>query len=217
MKSSSKILISMLMIGMLTGYRIRTIPKLSATLDQLPGHGIRRLQQIAVALFLQETEVHDITPVQYAALHTVANEAGIDQRSLALAIGLDTSTLAGVIDRLAARGLIERAVSAHDRRMHALAATAAGKRLLAAVEPGMQRAQQRILAPLRNKAERVEFMRMLSVLVESNNDASRAPSQTLVARRSTVKPRTPPSGAAPAVGAATRRRVGTGPRSGQVR
>ena len=37
------------------------------------------------------------------------------------------------------------------------------------------RAQARILAPL-PRAERAEFMRMLRVLVDANNDLSRAPS-----------------------------------------
>ncbi len=45
-------------------------------LEALPGHHIRRLQQIAVAIFLQETEATGITPVQYAALQAVANTPG---------------------------------------------------------------------------------------------------------------------------------------------
>ena len=40
-------------------------------LDALPGHYIRRLQQIAVALFLEETAEFGITPVQFAALQAV--------------------------------------------------------------------------------------------------------------------------------------------------
>ena len=77
-------------------------------LDVLPGYLIRRLQQIAVAVFLQETEACNITPVQYAALQTVQRSPGIDQRSLARTIGFDTSTIGGVIDRLEARGLVQR-------------------------------------------------------------------------------------------------------------
>ena len=52
-------------------------------LEALPGHYIRRLHQIAVAIFLQETQAHGLTPVQYAALQSVANTPGIDQRTLA--------------------------------------------------------------------------------------------------------------------------------------
>lgn len=145
-------------------------------LEQLPGHHIRRLQQIAVAIFLQETEPLGVTPVQYAALQTVANAPGIDQRTLARKIGFDTSTIAGVVDRLEARGLLRRNASAEDRRVRLLTITAEGQALLAELLPGMLRAQERMLAPLK-KAERAEFMRMLRVLVRTNNELSRAPSE----------------------------------------
>jgi len=48
--------------------------------EALPGHYIRRLQQIAVAVFLQATEAHGVTPVQYAALNQVARTPGVDQQ-----------------------------------------------------------------------------------------------------------------------------------------
>lgn len=158
--------------------KINAATTLPAALDELPGHYIRRLQQIAVAVFLQETEAHGLTPVQFAALHTVGHAPGIDQRTLAGRVGLDTSTVAGVIDRLEARGLIERQASPADRRVRLLALTREGTQALRAVAPDMLKAQERILAPLR-KAERVEFMRMLRVLVEANNELSRAPSDVV--------------------------------------
>ena len=153
----------------------RTRASTPVDLEDLPGHHIRRLQQIAVAVFLQETEAHGITPVQFAAMQTVNNQPGIDQRTLAARIGLDTSTIAGVIDRLEARGLVQRNASAEDRRVRLLTITDAGRTLLAAVAPGMLKAQDRMLAPL-SPAERSEFMRMLRLLVEANNELSRAPS-----------------------------------------
>lgn len=143
-------------------------------LESLPGHHIRRLQQIAVAIFLQETEATGVTPVQYAALQTVANAPGTDQRSLARSIGFDTSTIASVVDRLEARGLLQRNASPDDRRVRLLSLTDEGHALLGTVIPGMHRAQARMLAPL-SKPERAEFMRMLRVLVTTNNELSRAP------------------------------------------
>lgn len=144
-------------------------------LDGLPGHAIRRLQQIAVAIFLQETEGLGVTPVQFAALQAVHNAPGLDQRTLARTIGFDTSTTAGVIDRLEARGLLRRSASPDDRRVRLLTLTPDGEALLAQVIPRMQRAQARMLEPL-PKAERAEFMRMLKALVDANNELSRAPS-----------------------------------------
>lgn len=144
-------------------------------LDDLPGHLIRRLQQIAVAIFLQEAEASGLTPVQFAALQTVANQPGIDQRSLARASGLDTSTIAGVIDRLEGRGLLLRSVSPADRRARLLTLTPEGHAVLREVVPCMHRAQERILAPLAPGEQR-EFLRMLRTLVDANNELSRAPS-----------------------------------------
>jgi MarR family transcriptional regulator, lower aerobic nicotinate degradation pathway regulator len=144
-------------------------------LDALPGYHIRRLQQIAVAVFLQETEAHGLTPVQYAAMQAVKNSPGFDQRTLAGTIGFDTSTIGGVIDRLEARGLLARSASPNDRRVRLLTLTDAGRALLEAAVPSMLRAQERMLAPLPKK-ERAEFMRMLRVLVTANNEHSRAPS-----------------------------------------
>ncbi len=150
-------------------------PAASVDLDALPGFHIRRLQQIAVAIFLQETEAHGITPVQYAALQAVQTSPGLDQRSLARAIGFDTSTIAGVVDRLEARGWVQRNASPTDRRVRLLTITGAGQALLLAVQPDMLRAQQRMLAPL-SADEQAEFMRMLRRLVTANNASSRAPS-----------------------------------------
>jgi MarR family transcriptional regulator, lower aerobic nicotinate degradation pathway regulator len=143
-------------------------------LDDMPGHYIRRLQQIAVAIFLDESKELEVTPVQYAALQAISNDPGIDQRTLAGRIGFDTSTIGGVIDRLDARGLVLRSTSESDRRVRLLTLTASGRALARAVVPRMLRAQERILAPL-PKAERELFMAMMRRLVEANNEMSRAP------------------------------------------
>ena len=144
-------------------------------LDTLPGHYIRRLQQIAVAVFLQETEAHGLTPVQYAALNQVERTPGVDQRTLARLIGQDTSTTASVIDRLEARGLMRRQASPDDRRVRLLQLTDEGIALLAAVAPDIVSAQERMLSPL-TPAERKEFMRMLRAIVAANKELSRVAS-----------------------------------------
>jgi DNA-binding MarR family transcriptional regulator len=143
-------------------------------LTDLPGHYIRRLQQIAVGVFMEETQAFGVTPVQFAALNAIVASPGIDQRTLAASIGFDTSTIGGVVDRLEARGWVQRQVSRQDRRARLLQVTSEGRRLLQDVSAAVLATQERILAPL-PEAERQEFLRMLKVLVATNNDASRAP------------------------------------------
>jgi MarR family transcriptional regulator, lower aerobic nicotinate degradation pathway regulator len=149
-------------------------PPPTARIDDMPGHRIRRLHQISVGLFLQELGDAGITPVQYAALQTVAHHPGLDQRTLAGSIALDTSTTGGVIDRLEQRGWLERRTAPDDRRVRQLWLTEAGQRALAQATPAVQRAQAQILAPL-DAAERETFLRLLHRLVDTNNAHSRAP------------------------------------------
>ncbi len=142
-------------------------------LEDLPGHYIRRLQQVAVGIFMDETADVNVTPVQFALLFAASQETGLDQRTLAARIGLDTSTIGAVVDRLESRELIERKVSPDDKRVRLLSVTPAGKKLLQAVMPAMLRAQDRMLAPL-PKADRPKFMAMVKRIVDENSAWSRA-------------------------------------------
>lgn len=142
--------------------------------NRLPGNFIRRLHQISVAVFLQETEAFNVTPVQFAALQAVLATPGMDQRTMAGVIGQDASTTTGVIDRLEARGLMTRSPSPTDRRARCLSITEAGRELLGQVTPAVLRAQTLVLEPLPEE-ERAEFMRLIEVLVKGNNALSRAP------------------------------------------
>jgi hypothetical protein len=74
----------------------------------------------------------------------------------------------------AAKGLIRRLPNPIDRRTKLLYVTPAGRRLIRAIEPAVQSAQRRILAPLGADERRV-FMQMLQRLVHINNEHSRAP------------------------------------------
>jgi len=138
-----------------------------------PGHLIRRAQQIAVALFLEETAAFDVTPPQYAALVAIAHYPGIDQRSLANAIAIDRSTIGDLVTRLELRGLVARAPG-DDRRTKSLTITTAGSELIERIAPHVARAQERILYGLESD-ERQRFLGMLTRLVDVHNETSRAP------------------------------------------
>lgn len=140
----------------------------------MPGHLIRRAQQIAVGIFVEECAALDLTPVQYAALVAIRAHPEIDATRLSALVAFDRSTLGNVLERLEAKGLIARGPSAEDRRLKLLSLTTAGERLVAAAGPAVARAQARILAPLA-PADRARLTALLATLVQLNNDASRAP------------------------------------------
>jgi DNA-binding MarR family transcriptional regulator len=139
-----------------------------------PGHLIRRAQQIAVAVFAEETAGFDVTPVQYAALVAIRENPDVDATRLSALIAFDRSTLGRVLDLLERKGLIERRGAGNDRRVKLLRVTEEATRRLAAMAPAVERAQSRILGPLPPE-ERAGFMRGLEKLVQMNNTLSRAP------------------------------------------
>lgn len=147
-----------------------------AEIYQMPGHLIRRLNQISTAVFAEHmaTSGLDLTSVQYAALSTIAEHPQIDQVSLAGAIAYDKVTIGGVIDRLESKGLVTRTVSPQDRRMRLLQVTKAGGLLLDRVRPIVVALQDDILAGL-TMTERTTLVHLMEKVAIAGNDRSRAP------------------------------------------
>lgn len=131
----------------------------------MPGHLIRRLQQIHAALFSEECGAHGLTSVQFAALTAIGENRGIDATRLAAIIAFDRSTIGDVLERLEGKGWIARSPSATDRRVKLLELTPAGRRVLNAVLPAIHRVQERILAPLA-AADRARVVELLERLVD---------------------------------------------------
>ena len=139
-----------------------------------PGYLFRRMQQIAVAIFIEECKDFDLTPVQYAALIAIHTHPGIDATRLSAVIAFDRSTLGNVIERLEAKKLIERKPSAQDKRVKLLYLTKAGATLLRDITSSVDRSQARMLQPLK-AADRKTLLALLTQLVDLNNEASRVP------------------------------------------
>ena len=137
-------------------------------LSTLPGHSIRRVHQTAVAFYTEEVGDLKLTPVQYAALQTICNQPNIDQTTLAKAIAFDTSTINGDIDRLEARGLLERNTSPHDKRVRLIAPTKLGLETLKNVIPRVLQSQEVLLKPL-DENERKEYMRLMQKIINFNS------------------------------------------------
>jgi DNA-binding MarR family transcriptional regulator len=132
------------------------------------------MQQIAVAIFVEECKAYDLTPVQYAALIAIHTHPGIDATRLSAVIAFDRSTLGNVIERLEAKRLIARKPSGEDKRVKLLDLTKAGATLLRDIMASVDRAQARMLQPLK-PADRKTLMALLTQLVDLNNEASRVP------------------------------------------
>ncbi|MEA2219665.1 MAG: hypothetical protein QOJ35_2291 [Solirubrobacteraceae bacterium] len=68
-----------------------------------------------------------LTPPQLFALRTLDPDEPVPMRALAAALRCDSSNVTGLVDGLAAQGLVERREAEHDRRVRMLVVTERGK------------------------------------------------------------------------------------------
>jgi DNA-binding MarR family transcriptional regulator len=139
------------------------MPK-SFDFQHAPGHLIRRAHQLAVAIFMEETGAHDVTPVQFAILNALMQDPGEDQVTLAGKVAFDAATFGSVIGRLESKGWVRREPDEHDRRRKLLWVTPEGEKAALSMKRAVAKAQARILDPL-NDAERKQLVTLLGKLV----------------------------------------------------
>jgi len=139
-----------------------------------PGFMIRRVHQIAVALFIEETGRLGVTNTQYGILFVLKHRPGIDQISVANLLGLDRSTTAMVLKKLEQEGLVVRSVGAHDRRRHSLQLTRSGGKLLSQLAEPAGKAQARALSAFKPR-EQARFLQLLDKFTRAFNGSTRVP------------------------------------------
>lgn len=146
------------------------------SLHQLPGFLIRRLHQISTSIFAERMARlgEDITGVQSSCLSVLNDFPGLDQATLAAMTAQDRVTIGGAVDRLVAKGLVQRETSPRDRRARVLTLTPEGAALHARLLPEIAACQEEILTGL-DAAERAQFLTLLGRVVAAGNDRSRAP------------------------------------------
>ncbi|HMA74904.1 MAG TPA: MarR family transcriptional regulator [Xanthobacteraceae bacterium] len=139
-----------------------------------PGFMIRRVHQIAVSLFIEETGKLGVTNRQYGILFVLKHRPGVDQISVANLLGLDRSTTGMVLKKLEDDGLVARSIDARDRRRHSLRLTKSGERLLSRLAEPARKARARVLSAF-TPSERTLFLQLLDKFTRAFNGSTRVP------------------------------------------
>ncbi len=134
-------------------------------LHTMPGHLVRRVHQVVIALFAVECGQFEITSVQYAALVAIQSQPGLDATRLSGVIAFDRSTIGDVLERLEAKGWVVRRPSLEDRRVKRLELSALGRQLLLSVQPAVERVQVRLLERL-TSSERSILLGLLARIAD---------------------------------------------------
>src|SRR4051794_33904279 len=150
-------------------------------LYRMPGHLVRRVQQISSALFAEETAGFDITSVQFAALFAIRENPDVDATRLSHLVAFDRSTLGDVLERMESKGWIVRNATATDRRVKLVRLTPDGGALVEQAMPAVQRVKERLPAPLA-PGDRGTLVRLLAQIAQVHNDVTPAPLRVVAQR-----------------------------------
>ena len=160
-------------------------------------HLLHRSLQLALDLHT-ETGPTEITQRQYTVLAAAAAVDGQTQNDLVRATGIDRSTLADLVARMLAKGLLERQRSATDARANTVRLSEAGRRALSESAGPAAAADEKLLSYLPAK-KRDGFLKALGVLAGAadNPEAEPKPVKEKVAKGKPLKDRTTPKAAKP--------------------
>jgi DNA-binding MarR family transcriptional regulator len=134
----------------------------SGPLPGLLGYRLRLAQQAVFRDFAES--VSELPPGRVGILLLIEANPGVTQTRLAQAVGLDRSTLVGVLHSLAARELVERR-RGEDRRTNGLWLTRTGRTLVANLKRRIRSHERRVAARL-SPEERGQLLALLEKLAE---------------------------------------------------
>ena len=91
----------------------------------------------------------DLSPSQFNVLNLLYDRrAGCTHIELSRSLIMHRSNVTGLVDRLEARGLVQRRDSAHDRRAYRVVLTTAGRKLLQQILPQYYEAAEQVWGAL---------------------------------------------------------------------
>ena len=136
------------------------------SLQQSPGHLLRRAQQYADDLYKNHVGKDGPTARQFTVLHTVSQEEGLSQTDLVRRTGIDRSTLADMIARLTKKGYLARQRTKDDARANSVKLTASGRKVLTSASNKVMKAEEEALSML-PKTQQASFMKNLRSYAEA--------------------------------------------------
>ena len=137
--------------------------------DELGVH-LRRAQLASFRHFAHAVSAAEgITPGLYGMLQAIANNPGLSQSALAVAMDVDRSSIVKVVDQLEEKGLIVRDASPTDRRRYRLHMTVTGTQALERIEDAVMR-QDRAFSARLDEAERATLIDFLKRLYQPDSE-----------------------------------------------
>ena len=129
-----------------------------------------RLSNALIWFRNRELQLHDLTSSQFEVIRYLLThrEQNITAGTIMTQLELSQSTIAGILKRLHAKGLIQRRTDQHDARREFVILTEKGLALEESLQ-GIAYKTEKILLQGMSQAEQEEFYRLLQLALENMN------------------------------------------------
>lgn len=129
-----------------------------------------RLSNALIWFRNQELQLHDLTSSQFEVIRYLLThrEQNITAGMIMTQLELSQSTIAGILKRLHAKGLIQRRMDQHDARREFVSLTEQGLALEESLQ-GIAYKTEKILLRGMSQAEQEEFYRLLYLALDNMN------------------------------------------------
>ncbi|MFB9276650.1 MarR family winged helix-turn-helix transcriptional regulator [Cohnella cellulosilytica] len=138
--------------------------------------GFMQLSFLAQAILGRTGAEHDLSIIQIRLLG-ILRDREPSMAQLARHLGLDKSSITGLVDRAERRGLVERTTSSTDRRGYNVRVTAAGWQIIRAVGDEIERQINAVFARL-TEVERAQFAALATKILDASSPGSSPPDES---------------------------------------
>jgi DNA-binding MarR family transcriptional regulator len=150
------------------------------TLARSFSHLLKRAVQYSVHRYNDEVGKSGLTHRQFTVLAAVDAHDGKSQTELVKITGIDRSTLADMVARLMAQGLVQRRRTKEDARTNSVKLTPAGKKMLKTAQTGAEDVDKSMLS-LFSVADRksvIDCLSELAVAMDKVDEVEEEPKPT---------------------------------------
>jgi DNA-binding MarR family transcriptional regulator len=145
----------------------------SALPDHL-GYWLRKLSNAVSSSFAERLTAHDVSVPQWVVLRVLFDHDSLPLKDIVARVEVDQGSLSRMVDRLTARGWVQRNADDIDRRAVAISLTKEGRSLVPRLAAEADKNEESFFSGL-GSSEREKFLRTIQKLLTQNKSDGRSP------------------------------------------
>jgi DNA-binding MarR family transcriptional regulator len=150
------------------------MPKKPSALPNHLGYWLRKLSNAVSSSFAERLARHDVSVPQWVVLRVLFDHDSLPLKDIVARVEVDQGSLSRMVDRLMARGWVQRAADAGDRRAVAISLTREGRSLVPKLAAEADRNEEAFFSEL-SEPERKNFLAAIQKLLTCNQSDGRSP------------------------------------------